>query len=530
MAKDEVLIVGAGPVGLTMGILLAELKQKFKIIDKSKVPAMDSRAAGIQPRTLEVFELMGVLSKFLQDGVKVVGFNIFSKKRELLHASYKGFDTPYSFVLDLPQSQTEHILLKKLESLGHSVHRGVELSNLEIKKESVHVTLKEGEERTTPDEYLYVIGCDGARSACRKLTNTSFPGSEYPTKWIVLDAKLDWNYDFQEMNLFPHEDGLIAVFPLPHERSRIVIEYPSDLSSSPSFEMAQKALQNRISSDITFREPTDINPFIMHHRQVTSYKTERVFLAGDAAHLHSPAGGQGMNTGIQDAFNLAWKLAFVIQNKAPPTLLDSYHEERHPVAKEVLSITDRITKMMTVKNPALSFMRDSFMSTVGSFDTLKKQLPLKFSQTTICYKSSNIIKESAKHPPKELKLGARAPDHMLKKAGDEIRLFSLLSLSNFTLLLFSGKHPSEETFKCLNEIASDIHPLVSPFIIYRNQSDYDQSAMKETSFLDLEPSMHTHYGITNPTAVLIRPDGYIGMIQEPPSKEFIQNTLKKVLT
>ena len=239
------------------------------------------------------------------------------------------------------------------------------------------------------------------------------------------------------------------------------------------------------------------------------------------------AGPVGLTMGILLA-ELKQKFKIIDKSKVPA--LDSRAAGIQPRTLEVFDLMGELSKMMTVKNPALSFMRDSFMSTVGSFDTLKKQLPLKFSQTTICYKSSNIIKESAKHPPKELKLGARAPDHMLKKAGDEIRLFSLLSLSNFTLLLFSGKHPSEETFKCLNEIASDIHPLVSPFIIYRNQSDYDQSAMGETSFLDLEPSMHTHYGITNPTAVLIRPDGYIGMIQEPQSKEFIQNTLKKVLT
>lgn len=531
MARDEVLVVGAGPVGLTMGIQLARLGVKFRIVDKSAIQAKDSRAAGIQPRTLEVFEDMGILPEFLKQGVKVTGINLYSGNSRLIHAVYEGFDTPYCFIIDLPQSQTETILLHELERLGGKVQRETELNNIEMHDSHVDVMLKRGESGLVPDEFAYVIGCDGARSACRKLTKTPFPGSEYPITWLILDAKLDWNYDSQEMNLFPHENGLIAIFPLPHERSRITIERQEGDESPPTFDLALQRMRERISPEIKFVEPADIGGFVIHHRQVTSYKTGRVFLAGDAAHLHSPAGGQGMNTGIQDAYNLAWKLALVMKGESHEEILKTYHEERHPIAKEVLAITDKITKMMTVKNSALSFMRDTFMSVAGNFEGLTKQLPKRFSQIYLSYRQNEIIiNETKDHPPTEVKIGGRAPDHLVKQGGKEIRLFDLFQGTHHTLLLFSGKKPTEEELKALGRFYSIKHPQIRPYFIYRNESNLTHCPEKNQCLLDLEPSAHTHYGISKATALLIRPDGYVGIIQEPLNQKGFETYMEKVFT
>lgn len=517
MAKDEVLIVGAGPVGLTMGIQLARFGIPFRIIDKSAIQAKDSRAAGIQPRTLEVLEDIGILPSFLKEGVKVTGFNIYSKKQRLVHAVYEGLDTPYSFIIDIPQSQTEHILLHELERLGATVQRETELNNLENKGTHVEVMLQRGEGGFVPDEYAYVIGCDGARSACRKLTNTPFPGSEYPIQWIVLDAKIDWEYDSQEMNLFPHEEGLTAIFPLPHDRVRITIERKED--SPPTFDLAVKRLRERISPDINLHEPADLSAFIIHHRQAAAYRTRRVFLAGDAAHLHSPAGGQGMNTGMQDAYNLSWKLALVMQGKAQEEILETYHEERHPIAKAVLSLTDKVTRVMTVKSPALSFMRDAMMTLAGSFSPITDQLPKRFSQIYLHYKPNAIVVDN--DPSTKMKAGQRAPDHILKQGGKEVRLFDLFKGTHHTLLIFSGKKPGPKLSFSIN------HPEIKTYFLYRNESDCTQ---ENNHLLDREPSAHTHYGITKPTVVLIRPDGYIGYIQESLDKKGFKSYLKKVFT
>lgn len=530
MAKDEVLIVGAGPVGLTMAHELTRHGIKVRIIDKNTIYAKDSRAVAIHARTLEIFEDMGVLSAFLEKGVKVTGINIYSKKKHLIHANYQGFDTPYCFIIDLPQTETELILIQRLEKLGVKVDRNTELNNLEPKDHSIEVMIKSGERTLVPDEFAYVVGCDGARSNCRSLGQISFPGSEYPSHWIVFDAKLDWPYDSQEIQLFLHEEGLTAFFPLPHERMRVTCELqPEKEGGDPpaaTYELALSILQKRIDPDIAINEPQDISPFMIHHRQVTTYRKGHLFLVGDAAHLHSPAGGQGMNTGIQDAYNLAWKLALVMKGEGQPAILDTYNEERHPIAKDVLSITDKVTKMMTIKTAAFSFMRDAAMSFAGSFEKLSNQLFKKFSQLYYSYEPNQILIKGGKdHPPEYVKVGGRAPDHTLMQEGKEVRLFELFKGTHHTLLLFSGKKPSKIDLKALTSLH---HPLIHTYYLYRNDSDLTFCPEKNRCLLDREPSAHTHYGINKTTAVLVRPDGYIGYIQYPLNKEDFNQYLKRI--
>lgn len=532
MAKDEVLIVGAGPVGLTLAIQLARYGVKFRIIDKSAMQTEDSRAAGIHPRTLEVFEDLGVIDTFLEQGVSVAGINLYSHKKRLIHAVYGGLDSRYPHILDLPQSQTEQILLKRFEALGGKIHRQCTLASLENHDERVDVQLQAEGRTATPDTFAYVIGCDGARSACRKFTETPFPGSEYPTSWIVFDAKMDWPYDPQELHLFLHEEGVIASFPLPHGRMRITIEkgpvVEGEKLPTPTYDEALALLKRRISEEVQFSEPADIGPFIIHHRQVTRYKTGRVFLARDAAHLHSSAGGQGMNTGIQDAYNLGWKLSYVLQGLSDPKILDTYHEERHPIAKDVLSITDMMTKMVTLKNPALSFMRNTMMSLVGNFSSLTKKFPRMLSQLDLKYHPNFILQASGENLPEDLKVGMRIPDHTLKQGGKPFCLFEALHGTHHTLLLFSGKMPQETDLKILSQLYQMGSDTLQPYLIYRNESDLTHCPQKDHCLYDHEPSAHTHYGIEKAAVVIVRPDGIVGMIQSPPDPKGVETYLKKV--
>lgn len=390
--------------------------------------------------------------------------------------------------------------------------------------------IKAGERSLVPDEFAYVVGCDGARSTCRHLTQVPFPGSEYPSHWIVYDAKLDWPFDNQEMQLFLHEDGVSAFFPLPRERMRVICELkPNKEGGDPpaaTYELALSILQKRIDPSIKIDEPQDISPFIIHHRQVSDYQKGRVFLAGDAAHLHSLAGGQGMNTEIQDAFNLAWKLGLVMKGKAHESLLEAYHKERHLIAKDVLSMADRLTKVMTTKVAAFSFMRDAVMSFVGSFDKITGQLPKRLSQLYYTYEANDLLINQAKdHPPEYIEEGGRAPDHTLTLEEKEIRFFDLFKGPYYTLLLFAGKKPTD---KDLQLLLSFHLPQVKTFYIYRNESDLKDCPESGMCLLDRKPSCHTHYGITKTTAVLVRPDNMIGLIQEPPNLKNFKNYLSKV--
>lgn len=533
MAKDEVLVVGAGPVGLTAAAELARHGVKCRIIDKSPYHAGDSRAAALHARTLEVFEDMGMLAPILEKGVKVTGINIYSQGNRLVHAEYKGMDTPYCFILDLPQSQTELILIHHLEALGVQVQRDAELNNLEQTEDGVEVMLKQGERSIVPDTYAYVIGCDGSRSTCRHLLEIPFPGSEYPSHWMVFDAKIDSPHDPQEMHLILHEEGLVGLFPLPANRMRIICELkPKETDPPPiSFDLAKEILKKRISKETTIQEPCDLSPFIIHHRQVTHYRKGRVFLAGDAAHIHSPAGGQGMNTGIQDAYNLAWKLALVHQGKAPDTLLDTYHLERHPIAKSVLSVTDKLTKMMTTKNTLFTLFRDAAISVVGSFDTLKDQLPKRFSQLYFRYEPNPILVNGThNHPPEKIAIGSRAPDHTVKRGKEEVRLFNLFKGIHHTLLLFSGKKATKQELENLKKLYQALkdYPLIHPYVLYRNDENLTFCPDPLHCLLDREPSAHSHYGISKSTAVLVRPDGYISYIHEPLNLKIFQNYLSQI--
>ena len=225
-----------------------------------------------------------------------------------------------------------------------------------------------------------------------------------------------------------------------------------------------------------------------------------------------------MNTGIQDAYNLAWKLGLVMKGIGQEALLDTYHKERHPIAKEVLALTDRMTKIMTVKSPALSFIRNAFMTIAGSLDILKKPLPKRLSQLYLSYGKSDIIVDDAgEHTPSAIEVGKRAPDHCVSQNGKEMRLFDLFKGTHHTLLQFGGK-------KGAHDFYSVSHPEVRTYHLYRDRSTFQTPE----SLLDVEPSAHTHYGISKPTAVLVRPDGYIGYIQSPLHQKGFETYLQKV--
>jgi 2-polyprenyl-6-methoxyphenol hydroxylase-like FAD-dependent oxidoreductase len=330
---DNVLIVGGGPVGLTLALELARYEVPLRIVDKSPARTDKSKATAIWSRSLELFDRAGCSAVLVAPGHKVDAANILRGTQTVAHFDLQGVQTAYPFVLMLPQSSTEQILEAHLGRLGVTVERNVELASFVDEGEGVSAVLRhaDGTEETAKASWL--VGCDGAHSLIRHQLGLSFLGSTRSDDWVLADVELT-GYPFPENELATvwHEEGVVVFFPLGRGRYRLIASLgPSKGGppSEPTLEEFQQLVDRRLPCGIVLSGAVWLSAFRINERQVNQYRFDRVFVAGDAAHVHSPAGGQAMNTGMQDAFNLAWKLALACRATDPaPVLLDSYEAEQ----------------------------------------------------------------------------------------------------------------------------------------------------------------------------------------------------------
>jgi len=392
--EHDVLVVGAGPTGLLMAIELKRRGLSVRIIDKSSAPSDKSKAIAIQARTLELFDQIGIVDRFLKQGIRIGCANAVSRGKILAHVEFKRLDSPYPFILSLEQCKTEEILQDHLATLGVKVERNVELLSLEQKEGKVKALLSKGQCSAS-----WLIGCDGAHSTTRKALGLSFAGKIFPKTFALADVQIDWKFPHEEFFLFFNEQGILVVVPLPEaKRYRVIFQ------STPTLEEVQRLLRQFADPHCAVKEPRWMTEFSIHSRMAEKYFKERVFLAGDAAHIHSPAGGQGMNTGFQDASNLAWKLALVHQGKADPLLLDTYEVERQHVARRLLKGTAIATHMGTLKNPFAISVRNWILSKVSRRRFFQQKLTRTISQINIHYPPNLAVGPKA---------GYRAPNVMI---------------------------------------------------------------------------------------------------------------------
>lgn len=369
----DVLVVGAGPSGLFMAAELVRHGLSVRVIEKNAERSIHSKALAIQPRTLEIFAHLGIVDRFLAEGLRVQAMNPTASGRPLGRLSFTGLDTPYPFVLSLEQSKTERILEEYLLSLGVRVERGVELRAF--------------------DETPWVVGCDGSHSTVRKLAGLSFKGRAFPSTFSLADVYLEWSRSHDEAYGFLGTKGLLGVIPLPEPGAyRLIFQLARVIGSKsppPTLEEVRPLLP-----EAKITNPIWLTNFHIHTRMVSSYRKGNVFLVGDAAHIHSPAGGQGMNSGIQDAFNLAWKLALVHRGKAHPRLLDTYNLERQPFGRKLLRNTEFATHMATLKNPMAVALRNWVMRWLLKSESMRKKFARGVAQLSIQYPKSFIVTES----------------------------------------------------------------------------------------------------------------------------------------
>ncbi|MES9536805.1 FAD-dependent oxidoreductase [Actinomadura sp. NPDC000600] len=375
--STDVLVIGAGPVGLSLAASLRQKGVDAVLLDKAAEGANTSRAAVVHARTLEALRELKVTDELVERGIIVPRFTVRERDRVLLTVEFGDLPTEFPYTLLVPQNVTEEILLARLQQEGGLVHRPFEVTGLEQDGEGVTATLAGGEQIRA----AYAVGTDGMHSIVREHAGIAFEGDAYPQSFVLADVHLDWAGGSEEVMLFFSAEGVTVVAPLPGGRHRIVATV-DEAPPAPTAADVQTLLDARGPKQHPARVKDVVwsSRFRVHHRLAAHYRAGRVFLAGDSAHVHSPAGGQGMNTGIQDALNLAGKLAAVLGDGAPDSVLDEYEAERRPVAEQVVAFTDRMTHVATVGSPVLRGMRNTLLRTLDWIPAVHRAMAMNLSE------------------------------------------------------------------------------------------------------------------------------------------------------
>src|SRR6201998_4181033 len=391
--STDVLIVGAGPAGMTLAISLNQLGLDCVVIDQLPSPPDDTRAAFVQPRTLEYLRRLHVSDPMIDDGLKGRGFAMADREHDLIRVPYDTVDSPSPFLLIIGQWQTQRHLDRQFRELGGSVVRGVRLLSLVPEFPGSAATVVDSDGALRVINARFVAGCDGIHSRVRDQLGIEFPGSSPAQMFAVADVKLpEWPADRVEpgFTLSPH--GMLITSPLPGADMARVVASVSPGTPAPTLEDVNDLIQTRGPGWLRDRKAEGVlssATWHVHERVATQFQHGNTFLLGDSAHTHSPAGGQGMNTGIQDGPNLSWKLHNVLCLGAPESLLDSYNAERRPNAQKLIEFTHQIVTLAAMTGHKEQQMRDDLLAAVSDVPGVIEALALRFSQIAIGYGDSN---------------------------------------------------------------------------------------------------------------------------------------------
>ena len=358
-ADSDVLIVGAGPVGLLLANECARRGLSARIVETRARQSEHSKALAIFPRTLEIFDMAGLVGPFLEAANRVTAVSVSAHGDTLAHVRFEPEQSPYPFIAMVPQDVTERLLAEELVRRGRAVEYQTSFVSAEDLGDRVRFTL-EKDGRHVESTAAFVVGCDGAHSAVRHFLNLPFEGAQYDDMFLLADVETN-SLPPDELQLCPSEFGPAAIFPMSATRRRIVATVERAEGDAPSIELVRRILSQRAPAGIEVRSIGWASYFRIHHRQVADLRAGRFFVAGDAAHIHSPFGGQGMNTGLGDVWNLAWKLDLALRGRGNERLLDSYTVERRPIIKDVIEMTDRLTRAMGTPNRFAQALRDTII-------------------------------------------------------------------------------------------------------------------------------------------------------------------------
>jgi 2-polyprenyl-6-methoxyphenol hydroxylase-like FAD-dependent oxidoreductase len=374
MYDTDVLIVGAGPSGLTLAASLVKKGIATTVVDRQPAGANTSRAAVINARTLEVLEDLDVSRRLLKEGVQAPRFTIRDGRRTLIPIDFSVLPSDYPYSLMVPQDTTERLLLDRLTELGGTVIRPKTLTSVRPDADGVTATFDDGDVISA----RYAVGADGIHSTVREQAGIGFEGGVYDESFMLADVRLSGEAPLDEVILFWAKAGLTVVAPLPGDIYRIVAPV-ADAPEEPSAAFIQQVLDERglgagrmVVTDVIWG-----SRFRIHHRVADTFRAGRLLLTGDAAHVHSPAGGQGMNLGIQDAVALADALARVLAGE-PDSVLDDYSDAHRPIAQQVVEMTDRLTRLATLPRAARP-IRNTAIGMAGRIPAVRRALAMRLS-------------------------------------------------------------------------------------------------------------------------------------------------------
>ncbi len=389
---NPVLIAGAGPVGLTLASELARYGVPVRVVDKVSTRTDKSKALVLWSRTLELLDRGGDgAAPFVTTGLQMLAINFVAGDKAVGRIGMADVRSPYPFGLMLPQSDTERLLEERLAGQGVTVERQVELLSFSHRGGGIDAVLghADGHEAVAAG---WLVGCDGAHSTVRRQLGIPFSGGAMHSDWMLADVHMrGYPFPDSETAIYWHRDGVFIVFPIAPGRYRLLADMPpsnAEHAPAPTLEQVQALADRRGPGGMVVSDPVWLSGFRINERKVADYRYGRVFLAGDAAHIHSPAGGQGMNTGMQDAINLAWKLALVEHGACGDGLLDSYSPERSYVGDQVLAAAGRLTTIGTLKNPVAQGLRNLIGRTMLGFSAVQHAVADTMTEVTIGYPGS----------------------------------------------------------------------------------------------------------------------------------------------
>ena len=495
--KTDVLIVGAGPTGLALAVQLIRYGVDFVIVDKREGTTPFSKAIGVQARTLEIYQQIDLADDLIALGLPAKGVRLLEggeQKAEVPLTTLGQGKSPYPFLLIVEQGKHEHLLYEFIKSHGRDVRWQTTFEDFSQNETGAagSITSANGERQTV--EAKYIVACDGPKSGIRHHLGLTFEGSTLERLFYVADVQIKWDFPHDMLTACLAKDQSTAFFPMPGEdRYRIVGVFPEHTDKKEGeipFDEIEQQIREDSQVDLDIYQVNWFSTYKVHSRRVNKFSDGRCFLAGDAAHIHSPAGAQGMNTGIQDGYNLAWKLAMVLRGEAHPVLLDTYNEERIEIAKRLLETTDRMFDLLV--NPAwlLSFIRRQIFPHVANFliglDSVNQFIFPLISQTGIHYRHHALAKDD--DADFEVKAGDRMPYLLVDGKG----VYDWLHEPKFHLLTFSNDAGTDEATS--DAVEREFGSLV----------DYHAFPINE--------QVREIFGTDKQFHVLLRPDNYISFV------------------
>jgi len=510
--STDVLVVGGRTTGMMLAARLARQGINVRIVDGSPGIDIHSRATLLHSRSLELLDNLGIADEMVSKGQPLRGMHLFFDGQAVMQTSDPPVDSPHPYGISYSQAQIEGMLEAKLGSFGVTVERGTEFVGLDQDDACVRARLRhrDGSEETV--EAAYMVGCDGAHSATRHMLGIGFPGTRSRYPYMLADVIADNDEPADAWFLFLHSLGAIVFAILNGRRRQIIAPLPEDHPAEGEPELAelQSMIDLRTGGSYRLRDPLWLAYFRINYRVAERFRDGRVFLAGDAAHVHSPFAGHGMNTGIQDACNLAWKLTLAIRGVASPALLDSYDAERRPVAQGVVENTRTFTESVENYPSMTAGERDSFLNGFRREGDELTAFRRSFEELDLDYGASPIGRDDAADLPEDVRPGLEARNVAGLLHGDEgCDLFRFLGGPHHCLLVFAGMNASPEAARAR---AREAHATYGPWMdvhLVLAQANNGNADTDLSVLLDRQAALTRRYGMEGAGIYLFRPDGHV---------------------